>query len=159
VAGLRDHGWRQVQPGDVPGDAGDFTGDQARPARHIENIIAGRDARGAEQEPVDLCVVAGVQPRERLRLAGELVQDRSPLFVERHVGGLLPWGWHSSVPPLDPAWRRGRMTDRNGPDDGSDAVTDAPKSTEPPPPSAGERGLVFGLFLAAFGYFLYRVFR
>jgi hypothetical protein len=34
-----------------------------------------------------------------------------------------------------------------------------PEKKKPSPsPSAGERWLVFGIFLAAFGYFLYRVF-
>ena len=98
--GLLDHGRRQVDAGDVPGDLGQRTGDQAGAAGHVQHVVLGADAGHFDEEPVGLLVGVGGHLRERHRLPGELVQDQPPLFFRPVVHASLKWGLAGMPRPL-----------------------------------------------------------
>ena len=95
LPGLVDHGRGDVDAGDVPGDTGHRTGDEAGAAGDIEHRVVGADSRRLDHQPIGVLVVVVRHLRERHRLLGELLHDQPPLFVVSlfmiaHLF-LIPW--------------------------------------------------------------------
>ena len=83
-AGLLDHRRGQVDAGDVASVLGEGARQQAGAAGHVEDRVAGPDARRIPHEPDRVLRGVGRHPGEWDGLAGELIDDQPTLVL----GGL-----------------------------------------------------------------------